>query len=404
MEHLIVVQGKLFDVIGVADVVIAKMAEDYLPLKINGIDDKEGFKKVHAARMIVKDSRIKVEKKRRELKEDALRYGQAIDKEANRIKALIAPVEEHLDAEERAVDDALEAIKQEADRKKAEHIQKRIERLEGYGMGLIAGLYKLPFDAPGVAVPDALMRCSSDEQFEKFCSQIQEAINAENARLAEIETKRKAEEEERERLRKAEEERLAKIAAEQEAERKRIDAIAKEQRDKEVAARAAEDAEKRRKEMQDRLEQAERDKIAAELKAEQDRLQREREEWERIKAEEIRVQEAAKQKIIDGGRRAKELEVAKAEAAEKARLQAIEDAKREAQEKAEKEEKERIAAEKKAARAPDKEKLLVLAKQYDEMGRVAPTMTTDDGALILGAFASAITDAIEQVRTKAEAL
>jgi len=43
-NNLEVVQGKVFDVVGAADAVIAKWEKDYLPLKIKGIDDKAGYK------------------------------------------------------------------------------------------------------------------------------------------------------------------------------------------------------------------------------------------------------------------------------------------------------------------------------------------------------------------------
>mgnify|MGYP001609035483 CR=1 FL=1 len=55
----------------VADAVIAKMSAEYLPLKVKGLDDKEGLKKVHDARMVIKGKRIEVEKKRKELKESS---------------------------------------------------------------------------------------------------------------------------------------------------------------------------------------------------------------------------------------------------------------------------------------------------------------------------------------------
>jgi hypothetical protein len=126
-NNLEVVQGKVFDIIGVADAVIAEMADKYLPLKINGIDDREGFKAVHAARMIVKDSRIKVEKKRKELKEDALRYGQAIlDEEARKQKV---------------IDDAKRAEELEKTRKEAT-AKARNESLLEIG-------YQYPFDDLG---------------------------------------------------------------------------------------------------------------------------------------------------------------------------------------------------------------------------------------------------------------
>ena len=54
------------------DTAIAELRDRYMALKINGIEDREGFKAVHEARMVVKTKRVDVEKKRKELKADAM--------------------------------------------------------------------------------------------------------------------------------------------------------------------------------------------------------------------------------------------------------------------------------------------------------------------------------------------
>lgn len=101
------------------DAAIAVMAEKYLPLKINGIDDAAGYSLVHKARMDVKAKRCAVETVRKELKADALEYGRKVDAEAKRLTALLTPIEEHLTAEEDAYVAEKERIKNAA-RLKAE--------------------------------------------------------------------------------------------------------------------------------------------------------------------------------------------------------------------------------------------------------------------------------------------
>lgn len=103
----------------ISDAAIAAMAEDYLPLVIAGIDDADGFRKVHEARMVVKSKRVEVEKVRKALKEDALKYGRMVDAEAKRIAALIAPIETHLKEQEDAYNAEKERIRNAA-RLKAE--------------------------------------------------------------------------------------------------------------------------------------------------------------------------------------------------------------------------------------------------------------------------------------------
>lgn len=397
MEGLTVQQGKVFDVIGAADAVIAKWAEQYLPLKIKGIEDKAGQKKVHEARMVVKTKRIEVEKKRKELKEDALRYGQAIDKEANRIKGLIEPIETHLEAEEKAVDDALEAIRLEKVRLEELRIQARRDRLVALGISFNGQMWSY---GAALNLPEALLKVANDEQFEKHFSQFSEAVEADKVRQATEEA-----------ARKAEAERLAKVAAEQEAERKRLEAIAKEQAEKEAAAIAAEQErlkaiaeEERKARIRENLERDAREKAEAALRAEERRVADEKAEWERIKAEELRAQEAAKQKIIDDARHAEELAKAKAEAAEKARLQAIEDAKKEAAAKAEAERLAKIAAEKKAAKRPDREKLAAWATEIDNICRNCPAVKSPEAVDIANSTKESIGRALKVMADMVEEL
>ena len=116
----------------VADAVIAKMSADYLPLKVKGLDDREGFKKVHDARIVVRDIRIEVEKKRKQLKESSLRFGQAVDGEAKRINKLLSPIETHLENEESIVEREKERLRLEVEQKEQVKIRKRVERLQQY--------------------------------------------------------------------------------------------------------------------------------------------------------------------------------------------------------------------------------------------------------------------------------
>lgn len=66
-------------------------------------DENQSDKMLEArtARLKLKDIRVRVEKTRVELKEQSLREGKAIDGMANIIKALIIPVEEHLEKQEK---------------------------------------------------------------------------------------------------------------------------------------------------------------------------------------------------------------------------------------------------------------------------------------------------------------
>jgi len=268
------------------DAAIAKLREQYMHLKIDGLDDKEGFAKVHDARMIVKNTRISVEKKRVDLKADALAYGRAVDAEAKRLTEMLSPIESHLEAEESAIVQERERIKKEAERKRQAIVQGRVDQFIACGV------------VPNISDVAAL----TDEQ---FAESIAVAQKAKAEREAAAEAQRKADEEAAEKRRQeaallAEERAaLAKIKAEQEAEAARLAAERRKIEEAEAAKRRAEELEQAKKEAAERARVETEKRIAreaAEAKAaEESRIAREKQEAEaaeaaRIKAEQERPQ------------------------------------------------------------------------------------------------------------------
>ena len=65
---------------------------------------KAEMEMARTGRLFLKEKRVAVEKARKELKEQALREGKAIDGIANVLKALIVPIEEYLEQQERFVE------------------------------------------------------------------------------------------------------------------------------------------------------------------------------------------------------------------------------------------------------------------------------------------------------------
>jgi len=65
---------------------------------------KAEMQMARAGRLFLKEKRVAIEKARKELKEQALREGKAIDGIANVLKALIIPIEEHLERQEKFVE------------------------------------------------------------------------------------------------------------------------------------------------------------------------------------------------------------------------------------------------------------------------------------------------------------
>ena len=230
----------------ITNAAIAQMESIYMGLTITDLEDKDEFKAVHDARMVVKGHRVSVEKKRKELKKDALEWGRKVDGEAKRITELLEPIETHLQAEENKV--VLEQRRIEAEEAE-EEAKKRDKRFDD----LLAVGVSMPIMEIAVMTDDEFQCLLSDKTFEFNEAEREkaEAEAAEKKRLA----KEAAE-------RKAEDERLKKERVAQEAEAKR-----------QKAAQAELDAKQAKLDAQEKAIQDEKDRLtkeAADKKAAED--------------------------------------------------------------------------------------------------------------------------------------
>ena len=328
------------------DQVIATITP-YMALTINGVEDREGLKAVHDARMEVKQIRINVERSRKELKASALEFGRRVDAEAKRVTALITPIEKHLEDQEFAIEaekERIKAAKLEAERAA---LNERLEKLAQVG----ATINPLEVQSMSHETFESVLV----ERTELFEAEIakklaeQQAREAEEARIAAERAKMEAERAELERMR-AEQEAAAKAQREAQEiiERGRLARIAAEEREREQIARAAEEARLAKIAAEDR----ERARIAAEAKAEQERiaaeLERQRKEVEAEK-ERLRWEEVERvRKVKEAEDAAREAEIERREAEER---------------KAAAERAERLDRAKAAAEAPDRALLRAYCKQ-----------------------------------------
>ena len=310
---------------------IEAIAEDWkkkaAAIVVTSPDQQAEMKMARAGRLYLRDKRLDLEDMRKTEGEQFLRGKQAVDKIAKTLKALIEPTEEYLDAQEHFVE------RKEAEAKEAAQIVRSAELTALNVDTTVFDLLNMP--------EEAYIRLRDGIKLEIENRKAAEA-KAEADRIA----KEKADAEERERL-KAEAARLVEEAkvreAEFAAERERLAKI-QEEKDKAAAIEKEKaEAEKKRiaeetalnlKQLAD--EQAKRD---AEAKKERDRLEA-----------------IAKKERESAAKVAAELE-AKKKADEAARIEAENKAKAEAKAKAD--------AEKKAASAPDKQKIVELAKQIE---------------------------------------
>jgi len=195
------------------------------------------MKMARTGRLFLREKRIAIERTRKELKEQSLREGKAIDGIANVLKAVIIPVEEYLEkqekfveikaaeeAERKRIEAEKEAEEERIAKEKAEAAERERIRKENE---------QLKREAEEKERAMIAERAQAKAEAEK-----QQKILAEQKAKAEAERKRReaeriayekrvqAEKEEAERKAKAEKERQAKIITEQkakaEAERKRV--------------------------------------------------------------------------------------------------------------------------------------------------------------------------------------
>jgi len=164
-------------------------------------------------RLFLREKRIAVEKTRKELKEQSLREGKAIDGIANVLKALIVPIEEHLKAQEDFV-----KIKQEREeairREEAEKLLREKEEREAR-------------EREEAERERQRKQAEEMERLRKERAEQEKALQAERKARAEAEAKAEKERKEAEAKRRAEQQEAERKAAE---ERARIEAEREKER------------------------------------------------------------------------------------------------------------------------------------------------------------------------------
>jgi len=171
-----------------ADPVIEQLREDYMGITVTGPDDDAGFHSADTALKRVVRLRTSVEKTRKELKADALKYGKVVDGEARRIRELIEPIESHLKKQADIVRLERARIKAEAERAREAQVQEWVQQLKNVNA---------PIDV------EALRKMDDDEFHLHFLSarkRFEEARAAEEAREAELRRQQEELQAERERI------------------------------------------------------------------------------------------------------------------------------------------------------------------------------------------------------------
>lgn len=151
---------------GVTDAAINELKEKFNGMTIANDND---YKNVNDAISVVRKYRTDVEKKRKELKADALVWGRKIDSEAKRITSLLLEVEEPLKLEKQKIDDAERLKKEEAERAERARIDSIHKMLAD-----INSLSNISMSATSEEITERINeanRLSIDSRFEEFVGQ-----------------------------------------------------------------------------------------------------------------------------------------------------------------------------------------------------------------------------------------
>ena len=212
---------------------------------ITDISQKQEMDRAREIRLALKDIRVSAEKTRVGLKEGIVRQGKAIDGVANIVKALIVPVEEYLESQEKFIENIETAKRNKMMEERTAALSLYVEDISVYNF------------------------CDlSDEAFENLVAQVKSIYDAKQEEIKKAEAKRIADEK----------------AAREEAEKNKteVEKLRKEKAEREErAAKEKAIADAKLKAEQDarlKLEKEIKDKEIAELKKKQ-------EEEAKIKAE-----------------------------------------------------------------------------------------------------------------------
>jgi hypothetical protein len=173
---------------------IDEIEKQLMPLVITSINDKVGYKAVSEGLRFVISKRTAIESKRKELKADSLAFGKAVDNEAANISKMLAPIEFHLKSQKDKIDNEIALIEQQ----KKEDLQRKITNrhniLMQLGMNLVGNIYVSPYSESKIEnFPSINLETLSEDNFEKYVSEISEIVEEQKKLILEIEAKRIAE-------------------------------------------------------------------------------------------------------------------------------------------------------------------------------------------------------------------
>src|SRR5574337_683673 len=247
------------------------------------IKDKSGYQQAHSARMRLKGTRVEIQKRAKDAREDAQAFSKAVIAEEKRLVALVCPEEDRLQGLQDVWDAAREAEKQARIQAEEARVAKHRANIDAIRD---TALHAATMGTDGIQglIVEIEQYDVSEAVFEEFATGARVVRDDTLATLRQLHTAALAREAEAARLR-AEREELARLRAE---------------RDRLAAERVE----------RERVEAAERARVAEAQRIEAERLAEERRKFEE------------EQRLVREKRAAEERQAAEARAAEEARIAA----------------------------------------------------------------------------------
>lgn len=184
--------------------------------------ETEKMSKARELRLAIREIRVKTENKRKELKEDSLKQGKAIDGFSNAIKAVITPIEEHLKNQEKFAE-----IRQEERKEKlsAERISKLSKYVEDVSMYNLKDMGQDGFDQlleNSKIASEAQEKAKKQEEQDRLDKEKKDKAEHEELELENEKLRKENRKKELARQKEADEKRIAekKLSDKQEADRK----------------------------------------------------------------------------------------------------------------------------------------------------------------------------------------
>ena len=250
-----------------SDKKLAEYREKFIGLSA---DTKEGYEEVRKAIAVCRTTRTGVDKKRKELTEEAREWIDVANAEAKRLIVALEAIEEPLKAKKQAVDDERERVKAAAEAARARKINDRLSRF---------------LNEAGAPCSVQEAETWTDEQFESALTIAKAAHQANLKAEQEAEAERQRIETEKQEAFARQQQEMARQQKELQQQRAEIDRL-------KAAQQAELDRIREEQEAAKRAHEADLARIQAE-QAEKDRVEREKIEAERaaLQAEKDRIEE-----------------------------------------------------------------------------------------------------------------